>query len=128
MADGYRDSAQSWADLLHDAGAACAPVLAVGDGAFCFWKALAEMFPDTRPQRRWVHKTANVVNALPMSSQAGGRKAFQKICNAAGTWPVASSRGNPAAGCRPVRFHVRRARQNMKDLGPHQRRRILEAV
>ncbi|MET7855019.1 hypothetical protein ABZV51_41710 [Streptomyces avermitilis] len=41
MADGYRDSAQSWADLLHDAGAACAPVLAVGDGAFCFWKALA---------------------------------------------------------------------------------------
>ena len=58
------------------------PVLAVGDGALGFWKALAEAFPDTRHQWCWVHKTANVVNALPTSAQAGARKALQEICNA----------------------------------------------
>ncbi|MDQ0846939.1 IS256 family transposase [Streptomyces sp. V1I6] len=84
MAGGYRESAESWADLLRDAArrGMRAPVLAVGDGALGFWKALAEVFPDARHQRCWVHKTANVLNALPKSTQPGARKALQDIYNA----------------------------------------------
>ncbi|MFD3938181.1 IS256 family transposase [Streptomyces sp. NPDC058611] len=84
MADGYRESAESWADLLRDAArrGMRAPVLAVGDGALGFWKALAEVFPETRHQRCWVHKAANVLNALPTSAQPGARKALQDIYNA----------------------------------------------
>ncbi|WP_432144298.1 IS256 family transposase [Streptomyces sp. bgisy084] len=84
MADGYRESAESWADLLRDCArrGMRAPVLAVGDGALGFWKALAEVFPASRHQRCWVHKTANVLNALPKPSQAGARKALQDIYNA----------------------------------------------
>lgn len=59
-----------------------APVLAVGDGALGFWKALTEVFPASRHQRCWVHKTANVLNALPKSAQPGARKALQDIYNA----------------------------------------------
>ncbi|MCZ9349205.1 transposase [Streptomyces mutabilis] len=59
-----------------------APVLAVGDGALGFWKTLAEVFPASRHQRCWVHKTANVLNALPKSAQPGARKALQDIDNA----------------------------------------------
>lgn len=84
MADGYREAAESWADLLRGCvrRGMRAPVLAVGDGALGFWKALAEVFPDTRHQRCWVHKTANVLNALPTSAQPGARKALQDIYNA----------------------------------------------
>lgn len=59
-----------------------APVLAVGDGSLGFWKALAEVFPASRHQRCWVHKTANVLNALPKSAQPGARKTFQDIYKA----------------------------------------------
>ncbi|MCX5103308.1 MULTISPECIES: transposase [unclassified Streptomyces] len=59
-----------------------APVLAVGDGALGFWKALAEVFPTTRETRCWVHKTANVPGSLPKSAQRGAKKAIQDICNA----------------------------------------------
>lgn len=82
--DGYRESGESWADLLRD----CArrgmrtPVLAVGDGAMGFWKALAEVFPETREQRCWVHKTANVLDSMPKSAQSGAKKAIQDIYNA----------------------------------------------
>ncbi|MEU8641844.1 IS256 family transposase [Streptomyces sp. NPDC048674] len=84
MADGHRESAESWADLLRDCArrGMRAPVLAVGDGALGFWKALAEVFPETRHQRCWVHKTANVLNAIPTSAQTGARKALQDIYNA----------------------------------------------
>ncbi|SEE70208.1 Transposase, Mutator family [Streptomyces sp. KS_5] len=84
MADGYRESAESWADLLRDAArrGSAPPVLAVGDGALGFWKALAEVFPQAGHQRCWVHKTANVVNALPKSAQSGARRALQDTCNA----------------------------------------------
>ncbi|MEO3844317.1 IS256 family transposase [Streptomyces sp. B22F1] len=84
MADGYRESAESWADLLRDAAwrGMRAPVLAVGDGALGFWKALAQVFPDARHQRCRVHKTAHVLNALPKSAQPGARKALQDIYNA----------------------------------------------
>jgi putative transposase len=84
MSDGYRESADSWADLLRDCArrGMRAPVLAIGDGALGFWKAPAEVFPETRHQRRWVHKIANVANALPKSAQPGAKKALQEIYNA----------------------------------------------
>ncbi|MFJ3339545.1 IS256 family transposase [Streptomyces sp. NPDC086766] len=84
MNDGYRESADSWADLLRDCQrrGMHAPVLAVGYGALGFWKALAEVFPETRHQRCWVHKIANVANALPKSAQPGAKKALQEIYNA----------------------------------------------
>ncbi|MER5738913.1 IS256 family transposase [Streptomyces roseolus] len=84
MSDGYRESADSWADLLRDCQrrGMRAPVLAVGDGALGFWKALSEVFPETRHQRCWVHKIANVANALPKSAQPGAKKALREIYNA----------------------------------------------
>jgi transposase-like protein len=59
-----------------------APVLAVGDGALGFWKALRDIFPNTREQRCWVHKTANVVDALPKSAQPAAEAAIAEIYNA----------------------------------------------
>jgi transposase-like protein len=59
-----------------------APVLAVGDGALGFWKALREVFPDTTEQRFWWHKIGNVRNALPMSAQPGAKAALAEIYNA----------------------------------------------
>jgi transposase-like protein len=59
-----------------------APVLAVGDGALGFGKALAEVFLGTRRQRCWVHKAANVAKAWPKSARPGGKKALQEIYNA----------------------------------------------
>ncbi|BDH05241.1 hypothetical protein HEK131_24680 [Streptomyces seoulensis] len=84
MADGYRESAESWASLLRDAArrGMRAPVLAVGDGALGFWKALHEVFPESRHQRCWVHKTANVLDSLPKSAQPAVKKAIQDIYNA----------------------------------------------
>ncbi|MFJ2021909.1 IS256 family transposase [Streptomyces nodosus] len=84
LKDGYRESAESWADLMRDCArrGMRAPILAVGDGALGFWKALAEVFPPTREQRCWVHKTANVLDSLPKSAQPGAKKAIQDIYNA----------------------------------------------
>ncbi|MFN0133996.1 MAG: IS256 family transposase [Phycisphaerales bacterium] len=68
VADGFRESEQSWKELLLDIksrGMAIDPKLAIGDGALGFWKALPQVFPTTRTQRCWVHKTANVLNKLP---------------------------------------------------------------
>ena len=59
-----------------------APVLAVGDGALGFWKALREVFPNTREQRCWFHKQANVLAALPKSAHAGALAALRDIYNA----------------------------------------------
>ncbi|MBN0049293.1 IS256 family transposase, partial [Streptomyces actuosus] len=84
LKDGYRESGESWADLMRDCArrGMRAPVLAVGDGALGFWKALTEVFPETREQRCWVHKTANVLDAMPKSAQPGAKKAIQDIYNA----------------------------------------------
>ena len=84
LAEGYRESGESWANLLRDAErrGMRAPVLAVGDGALGFWKALRDIFPDTREQRCWVHKTANVVDALPKSAQPAAKTAIAQIYNA----------------------------------------------
>jgi transposase-like protein len=84
LADGYRESAESWADLLRDCArrGMRAPVLAVGDGALGFWSALREVFPETREGRCWFHKTANVLAALPRSAHHGAKKALAEIWNA----------------------------------------------
>ena len=84
LADGYRESSESWADLLRDCArrGMRAPVLAVGDGALGFWKALREVFPETREQRCWFHKIANVLGALPKSAHPGAKKALAEIWNA----------------------------------------------
>ena len=82
LADGIRESAQSWKDLLLDLkrrGLTIAPQLAVADGALGFWKAIDEVWPKTRAQRCWVHKTANVLNKLPKSLQAKAKRALQDI-------------------------------------------------
>ncbi|WP_208029528.1 IS256 family transposase [Rhabdothermincola sediminis] len=84
LADGYRESTESWADLLRDLKrrGMRAPVLAVGDGALGFWGALREVFPETRGQRCWVHKAANVLSALPKSAQPTARKMLAEIRDA----------------------------------------------
>jgi transposase-like protein len=82
--DGYRESTESWADLLRDLKrrGMRAPVLAVGDGALGFWGALRTVFPKTRAQRCWVHKLANVLNALPKSVQPTARRMLAEIRDA----------------------------------------------
>jgi transposase-like protein len=84
VADGYRESTGSWADVLRDLRhrGMGAPVLAVGDGALGFWGALREVFPATRHQRDWVHKAANVLNALPKSAQPTARRMLAEIRDA----------------------------------------------
>lgn len=84
LADGYRESTESWADLLRDCArrGMRAPVLAVGDGALGFWGALREVFPQARAQRCWFHKIANVLGALPKSAHPGAKKALAEIWNA----------------------------------------------
>ncbi|NKQ59067.1 IS256 family transposase [Amycolatopsis sp. K13G38] len=84
LADGYRESTESWADLLRDCArrGMTAPVLAVGDGALGFWGALREVFPATREQRCWFHKIANVLAALPKTAHPGAKKALAEIWNA----------------------------------------------
>ncbi len=82
--DGHRESSESWADLLRSCKrrGMHAPVLAVGDGALGFWAAVREVFPETREQRCWFHKIANVLNALPKSAQPGAKAALAEIWNA----------------------------------------------
>lgn len=84
LAEGYRESAGSWADLLRDCArrGMRAPVLAVGDGALGFWSALREVFPTTREQRCWFHKIGNVLSALPKSAHSGAKRALAEIWNA----------------------------------------------
>lgn len=84
LTDGCRESAESWADLLRGCRrrGMRAPVLAMGDGALGFWKALREVFPDTREQRCWFHKQANVLAALPKSAHPGALAAMKEIYGA----------------------------------------------
>jgi putative transposase len=82
MLDGYRESAESWKELLLDLkqrGLTIDPKAAVGDGALGFWKALPQVFGSTREQRCWVHKTANVLNKLPKGQQAKAKAALHEI-------------------------------------------------
>ena len=81
---GLRESSQSWREVLTNLTARDmnAPKLAIGDGAMGFWNAVAEMWPDTRHQRCWLHKTGNVLNRLPKSSQSHAKKALHDIWQA----------------------------------------------
>jgi transposase-like protein len=82
---GYRESATSWKELLvrlRDRGLSVAPELAITDGALGFWAALDEVFPSTRGQRCWVHKTANVLDKLPKSKQPEAKGMLHEIYEA----------------------------------------------
>ena len=82
LSDGYRESEQSWCELLLDLkrrGLTASPELATGDGALGFWKALRQVYGHTREQRCWVHKTANVLNKLPKSVQGKAKGHLQDI-------------------------------------------------
>ena len=86
LTDGYRESEQSWLELLLDLkrrGLEEGPELAIGDGALGFWKALRKAYPRTRTQRCWVHKTRNVLDKLPKGSQKKAKTALQAIWMAA---------------------------------------------
>jgi transposase-like protein len=79
---GIRERAQSWRELLVDLkarGLAVAPEIAVGDGALGFWKALDEVWPTARPQRCWLHKTANILNKVPKSVQRAMKADLREV-------------------------------------------------
>jgi transposase-like protein len=84
VADGERESTDSWAEVLRDLRrrGMRAPVVMVGDGALGLWAALRDVFPETRQQRDWVHKVTNVLGCLPKAVQAGARKALAEIGDA----------------------------------------------
>lgn len=84
IADGYRESTESWADVLRDLKRRnmSAPMLAVGDGALGFWASLREVWPETTEQRDWVHKAANTLDALPKSAQPTAKKMLAEIRDA----------------------------------------------
>jgi len=82
IADGYRESEQSWMELLLDVksrGLSIDPKLATGDGALGFWKALPKVFPTTRTQRCWVHKTGNVLDKMPKRLRPRAKEAIHDI-------------------------------------------------
>jgi putative transposase len=84
LTDGFRESTESWAELLRDCRrrGMTAPVLAIGDGALGLWKAVREVFPATREQRCWFHKQANILAALPKSAHPAALAAIKDIYNA----------------------------------------------
>jgi putative transposase len=87
IADGYRESEQSWKELLLDCkarGLEIEPALAIGDGALGFWKAVHQVWDTTREQRCWVHKTANVLDKLPKGAQAKAKRMLHEIYQAEG--------------------------------------------
>jgi transposase-like protein len=82
VVDGFRESEQSWKGLLLDVkarGLVMAPKMAIGDGALGFWKAVKQVYPKTREQRCWVHKTANVLDKLPKRLQAEAKQKLHEI-------------------------------------------------
>ena len=84
VSDGYRESTESWASLLRDLKkrGMQAPALAIGDGALGFWAAVCDVWPQTKEQRCWVHKIANVLDKLPKRLQAKAKAALHEIMNA----------------------------------------------
>ena len=102
ITDGYRESEQSWRELLLDVrhrGLTIEPELAIGDGGLGFWGALRKVFPQTREQRCWVHKTANVLNKLPKGVQPKAKAMLHDI------W-MAETQAGGRPRLRPLRGHV----------------------
>src|SRR5476651_916856 len=82
ITDGYRESEQSWKELLLDVKARdleTEPSLAIGDGALRFWKAMRQVWETTKEQRCWVHKTANVLDKMPKGSQPKAKGMLHEI-------------------------------------------------
>jgi len=82
VSDGYRESKTSWKEILLDLkrrGLAISPKLAIGDGSLGFWAAIAEVYPETRRQRCWVHKTANILDKMPKSVQSKAKSAIHEM-------------------------------------------------
>src|SRR5262245_6833433 len=82
IADGYRESEQSWKELLLDCkarGLEVEPSLAIGDGALGFWKAIRQVWGTTREQRCWVHKTSNILDKLPRGTEPKAKAALHEI-------------------------------------------------
>ena len=82
ISEGFRESEESWLTLLSDVkerGLSTDPKLAVGDGSMGFWKALPQVFPATRAQRCWVHKTANVLDKMPKSLQPAAKSKLHEV-------------------------------------------------
>jgi transposase-like protein len=80
--DGYRESKLTWLDILRDLkrrGLTTSPKLAIGDGALGFWSALREEFPETKEQRCWVHKTANILDKMPKSVQPRAKEKIHEM-------------------------------------------------
>ena len=99
---GVRESAQSWRELLVDLkarGLAIASELATGDGALGFWTALEEVFPSTRHQRCWVHKTVNVMDKLPKSVQPAAKQDLREIWQAPDRATAETAVGTSAEKC-----------------------------
>ena len=108
MTDGFRESTQSWRELLLDLkrrGLTQDPKLATGDGALGFWTALREVFATTKEQRCWVHKTMNVLNAMPKSIQAKAKGHLHDI-----HWP--------AGHCEAMSREAGRPRQKPRPTSP----------
>ena len=82
VSDGYRESTLSWKEMLlqfTERGLRHAPKLAIGDGALGFWKALDEVYPETKRQRCWVHKTANILDKMPKSVQSKAKSNIHEM-------------------------------------------------
>lgn len=80
--DGFRESSESWYELLSDLrsrGLKEGPMLAIGDGALGFWNAVFKVYPETKHQRCWVHKTLNVLDCMPKSLQPKAKEALHNI-------------------------------------------------
>ena len=84
VGDGFRESEESWAEVLRDLKrrGMGAPMVGIGDGALGFWAALRAVYPETREQRCWVHKIANTLDAVPRSIQPKVKAAVHEIMNA----------------------------------------------
>jgi transposase-like protein len=98
VGDGYRESEESWSEVLRDLKqrGMRAPVLAIGDGALGFWGGVREVFPEAKEQRCWMHKIARVLDALPKGLQPKAKTALHEIMNA---------ENREAAGAAVDRFH-----------------------
>jgi transposase-like protein len=114
LADGFRESAESWADLLRDCKrrGMAALVLAVGDGALGFWKAVRDVFPETGEQRCWWHKIGNLLAALPKSAHPAAKAALAEIYNAEDKtlpppWPTPSWPSSASSGRKRREDHRR---------------------
>src|SRR4029079_6808919 len=87
VADGQRESEQSWKELLLDCkarGLAIDPALSIGDGALGFWKAVRQVWASCEGQRCWVHKTSNILDKMPKGVQPKAKSALHAIYEAEG--------------------------------------------